>query len=239
LAGDPGAAGRLPHHDDQDLEPVPVSAEARARSRRRGAAAGADHPAAAGPKGAARPPRLFGDRRQIWRAAPGRVARLALGCTRLLPRGAAQSSLPTLSRAAQRRVLAERDHAGDAVDGHPAQHRLRVHRAVVDPTRAEEHRDPRHRNGDDRHHPGARHRLCHDTQGDRRPPPARLPRHRAGRGPRHRARRRPVPELHAAALRALRHAVDPAAGVPHHQSAFGLPAIAGGVRDHPSRTRGS
>ena len=24
LAGDPGAAGRLPHHDDQDLEPVPV-----------------------------------------------------------------------------------------------------------------------------------------------------------------------------------------------------------------------
>ena len=28
LAGDPGAAGRLPHHDHQDLEPVPVSAQA-------------------------------------------------------------------------------------------------------------------------------------------------------------------------------------------------------------------
>ena len=28
LAGDFGAAGRLPHHDDQDLEPFPVSAEA-------------------------------------------------------------------------------------------------------------------------------------------------------------------------------------------------------------------
>ena len=30
LARDPGDAGRLPHHDHQDLEPVPVSAEARA-----------------------------------------------------------------------------------------------------------------------------------------------------------------------------------------------------------------
>ena len=28
LAGDPGDAGRLPHHDHQDLEPVPVSAQA-------------------------------------------------------------------------------------------------------------------------------------------------------------------------------------------------------------------
>ena len=35
LAGDPGAAGRLPHHDHQDLEPVPVSAQAGAGRRRR------------------------------------------------------------------------------------------------------------------------------------------------------------------------------------------------------------
>ena len=41
LAGDPGAAGGLPHHDHQDLEPVPVSAQAGARRRRRAAAAGA------------------------------------------------------------------------------------------------------------------------------------------------------------------------------------------------------
>ena len=47
LAGDPGAAGRLPHHDDQDLEPVPVSAEARTGGGRIAAAAAADHPAAA------------------------------------------------------------------------------------------------------------------------------------------------------------------------------------------------
>ena len=39
LAGDPGAACRLPHHDDQDLEPVPVPAQAGAGRRRRPAAA--------------------------------------------------------------------------------------------------------------------------------------------------------------------------------------------------------
>ena len=72
LAGDPGAAGRLPHHDHENLEPVPVSAEARTRRRRRGAAAAADHPAAAGAEIHPRPPRLFGGRRQIWRAAPRR-----------------------------------------------------------------------------------------------------------------------------------------------------------------------
>ena len=32
--------------------------------------------------------------------------------------------------------------------------------------------------------------------------------------------------------------VDPADRVPHHQPAVGLSAIAGGIRDHPSRTRG-
>ena len=72
LAGDPGAAGRLPHHDHENLEPVPVSAETRTRRRRRGAAAAADHPAAAGAKVHSRPPRLFGGRRQIRRAAPRR-----------------------------------------------------------------------------------------------------------------------------------------------------------------------
>src|ERR1700680_2102256 len=50
LAGDPGAAGRLPHHDHEDLEPVPVSAQARACRRRRGAAADPDHPVVAGAK---------------------------------------------------------------------------------------------------------------------------------------------------------------------------------------------
>ena len=61
--------------------------------------------------------------------------RLALGRAGVLP-GPAQPGIPALFRAAQRRVLAERDHAGDAIDGDPAQHRLRVHRVVVDPARA-------------------------------------------------------------------------------------------------------
>src|SRR3954462_2845023 len=76
FARDPGAAGRLPHHDHENLEPVPVSAEARARGSGGGAVAGADHPAVAGPEVSARPPRLLGGRRQIRRAAPGRIERL-------------------------------------------------------------------------------------------------------------------------------------------------------------------
>ena len=76
LAGHPGAAGRLPHHDHQDLEPVPVSAQARACRRRRPAAAGADGGAAARAGVRARPARLYGDRRQGRRAA-ARAARMA------------------------------------------------------------------------------------------------------------------------------------------------------------------
>ena len=98
IARDPGAAGRLSHHDHENLEPVPISAEARARSGCRGAAAGADDIAAAGPKVPARPPRLFGGRRQIWRAAPDRTGAVALGCTGVLPDRSAQPRVPALSR---------------------------------------------------------------------------------------------------------------------------------------------
>ena len=51
---------------------------------------------------------------------PIELKRLALGGAGVLPAGAAQSGVPALLRAAQRRVLAERDHAGDAVDGDAA-----------------------------------------------------------------------------------------------------------------------
>ena len=133
--------------------------------------------------------------------APRRVEMkaMALGGAGVLPARAAQPGVPALFRAAQRRVLAERDHAGDAVDADAAQHRVRVHRIVVDPARAEEHGDPGRLDRDHRHHPRAGHRLCHDAPRDRGLTRARLSRHRAGRGARHRARRRPVPELHAAA----------------------------------------
>ena len=64
LAGDSGAAGRLPHHDHQDLEPVPVSAQAGAGRRRLAAAARPDRDPAARRAHDPRPALLFGDRRQ-------------------------------------------------------------------------------------------------------------------------------------------------------------------------------
>src|SRR6185312_11739921 len=60
LARDPRDAGRLPHHDDQDLEPLPVSAKA-GTGRRGVIAASSSHrdPPARGTHGAG-PARLFG-----------------------------------------------------------------------------------------------------------------------------------------------------------------------------------
>ncbi len=94
---------------------------------------------------------------------------------------------------------------------HPAQYRVRVLRIVRDQARAQEHLHPRHRLRHHRHDHGAGDRLCDDASCHKRLSRARLSRHRAGGDPRHRARRRPVPELRAAAARALRHLVDPAA----------------------------
>ena len=79
LARDPGAAGRLPHHDHQDLEPVPVSAEARARRRGVAAAARPHGDAAARRAHDPRPPLLRRARRQEQRAAPHPARLAALG----------------------------------------------------------------------------------------------------------------------------------------------------------------
>ena len=127
-----------------------------------------DHPAAAGPEIPAGTPRLFRPRRKIRRAAAGRIEALALGRAGVLPDRAAQSRVPALFRIAQRRVLAERDDTGDAVDLDAAQHRIRLHRIVVDPAGAEEHGDPGRDDRDRRHHPRAGHRLCHDAPGNPR-----------------------------------------------------------------------
>ena len=97
LAGDPGAAGRLPHHDHQDLEPVPVPAQARAGRRRLAAAAGADRGAAARAGRRARPARLCRGRRQERPAAPGAARTAALAGAALVLRRAvpARCSCPT------------------------------------------------------------------------------------------------------------------------------------------------
>ena len=61
-----------------------------------------------------------------------------------------------------------------------------------------------------------------------------FPGHRADRHSGHRARRRPVPELYAAAFRALRHVVDPADRLRHHCAALGLSAMQAAFRTiHP------
>src|SRR6185369_1821758 len=79
---------------------------------------------------------------------------------------------------------------------------------------------------------------CHRTPSGARLARARFSRHRADRHSRHRARRRPVPELHAAALRALRHALDPAGRLRHHRAAVGLSTAAGRFPHHPSGAGG-
>ena len=121
LARDPGAAGRLPHHDHQDLEPVPVSAQAGACGGRVAAAAGAHGPAAARPAHDPRPQGLFGGRRQDRRPAADQARRLEMagGGVRLLRADAA--GVPALFRAVQCRLLADRDHAGHAGQRHAAQ----------------------------------------------------------------------------------------------------------------------
>ena len=172
------------------------------------AAAAAHHPAAAGAEDGARPPRLFGDRRQIRPAAARRAGRWRWTALAFCSRRAAQPGVPALLGAAQRRAGRRTlDHAGDAIDGYLAQRRVRLHRTLVD-------RAARCKNtvilGAATATIGTMLALVIAYVTTRRLivglAAARLPRHRAGGDARHRARRRPVPELYAAALRALRHA---------------------------------
>ncbi len=99
LAGDPRAAGGLPHHDHQDLEPVPVPAQAGARGGGLAAAARAHRDAAARPAHDPRPQGLFGGRRQDRRSAahPARHLEMAGGGLRL--RRADAAGVPAVFRA--------------------------------------------------------------------------------------------------------------------------------------------
>ncbi len=150
----------------------------------------------------------------------------------------AQPGVPALWRAAQRDVLEGRLAVRLVQQFHLPQHLFRVLRAVGHQARALQHLRARHRLRDHRH----RHRrgdlLPHHARGGDRAQGAGLPRHRAGRHPGHRARRRIVPELHAAAVRALRHAVDSAARVLDAEHAGRLSADAVGVQGDPSGAGG-
>ena len=168
LAGDPGAAGRLPHHDDQDLEPVPVSAEAGACGGRVAAAARADRRPAARRARHPRPARLFGGRRQAGRSAAdparlrsnGRRSRCASSCCSI------RSSCP-MARCSTPRSRASPRSSCRFTQPHAAQYRLRVLRAVGDQARAQEHVHSRRLGGDDRHGARARDRLSDGAQGGR------------------------------------------------------------------------
>ena len=127
-----------------------------------------------------------------------------------------EPGVPALWRAAQRRVLAGRDAARHVRQLHACTTSISCSSSCPPPSSRSTTPSSsaslsatvgtHHRGGD---------RLPHGAPGDHRLARARLPRHRAGRDSRHRARRRPVPELHAPAVRALRHAVDPADRVRH------------------------
>ncbi len=105
--------------------------------------------------------------------------------------------------------------------------------------RAVEHRSARPAVGNGRYRAGARRRLCDEPAAVRRTPFSRPAGDRAGRDPRHRARGRAVLQLHAAADRALRHAVDTAAGLSDDRIAGRLSADPGGLSRPSSRAGGS
>ena len=139
LARHPGPAGRLPHYDDQDLEPVSIPAEARACRRRSPAAAGADGGAVARPGVRIGPARLYGDRRQE-RGSPPRAARVAaLAGTGTGAGDAVPARVPALRRAGERRLLAYPLAAHDVRHAHAAQRQVRVLRALRHQARHEEH----------------------------------------------------------------------------------------------------
>ena len=79
------------------------------------------------------------------------------------------AGVPAVLRVVQRCVLADRDHLGDAVQRHHAQHLFHLLRAVLDQDRAEEHLHPGPAVGDVRHAAGAGHQLSDRAAGGARP----------------------------------------------------------------------
>ena len=185
-----------------------------------------------------RPPRLFGGRRQAGEPRLVKLGWITVAGARLRIRGADAAGVPAVFRAVQRRVLADRDHAGDARNAtlhniyftffELSSTKLALKNTFILGALAATL--------------GTLLALViayltarKAVRGHRA---LALPRHRADRDPRHRARRRAVPELYPPALRALRHAVDPADRLHHHRAAGRLSAVAVGVPLRASRARG-
>ena len=217
---------------------VPASAGAALGRGRGDAVARRDHPAAARPATAARAARLYRDRRPIERAATGNARCLALAGPRLRPGIAVAADHPALCGADQDSDRAHPVRSAELGNAELAQCAFRLCRVLADPERAVEHRSARPAVGNGRYRAGAGRRLCHEPTAVRRTPFSRLAGDRAGRDPRHRARGRAVLQLHAPADRALRHAVDTAAGLSDDRIAGRLSADPGGLSRPSSRAGG-
>ena len=180
-----------------------------------------------------RPPGLCGGGRQ-GRPAPAHPARaVALSRARRLPRGHGLRRLPAVRHARQGRLRPRVGPAPDRGERHPRQLVARVHVDV----HAGRHRQyaragPAH--GLRRR--GARRaaRVRHQPEADRGPPDPGLPGAHAGGDPGRGPRRRALHRLHAAAVPALRHAVDLVPGLSHQGDARRLLAVRRDVpRIHP------
>ena len=102
-----------------------------------------------------------------------RLGAAQLGGARVRVRRADVPGVPAVWRAAQRHLLQGRDLVRLVRQLHPAQHPLRVLRALRHQARGAEHVHPRRLGRDHRHPDGARDRLSDDAARHQRPPHAR------------------------------------------------------------------
>src|SRR5207247_1668180 len=178
-------------------------------------------------------------RRRQGRPAPHDPARCVAfpGAVRVSGRDGVRD-LPALRRAGQGRLRARVGPAAEPRQPHARQFHVHVLRVRRD---ARCHRQHARAGGDDgvrRRRDGRRAVLRHQPPAGRRPPARRVPGAGAGRGAGRRARRGSVHRLHAAAVRAVRHALDPLPRVPHQGDAGRLRAGRRDVSRDSRRPRG-
>ena len=106
-----------------------------------------------------RPQGLLRRRRQERRSAADQARLVRRAGDGLRGHRALHAGVPALLRSVQRRVLAHRDHAGDAGERHLAQRLFHLPGAVLDPARAQEHLHPRPRLGNAGNRARAGHQL--------------------------------------------------------------------------------
>src|SRR6266853_2375092 len=161
-----------------------------------------------------------------------------------LPGRAGLLGIPAVRHTRESRLLARLGPAADLGELHAGE--LVVHVPVqLHPGRHRQHAGTGRAHGLRRRGARGVARLCHESPAHRGPPGPGFPRDGAHRHSRHRPRRRTVHRLHAPALSALRHPLDPLHRVPDQGDARRVlpvrrhgprhPPRAGGGRPHPGR----